>query len=106
MGHLLECAGQVSVVILPIPVIKMFPVGSPGFFAEVLREGTFSVRKVDGSGGRIDQATCTEQLLYEIHDPARYPTPDVIADFSRVSLTEEEGLCHSPGGKVIHRPAN
>ena len=42
--------------------------------------------KVPGSGGMVTPATCKEQLLYEIHDPAAYVTPDIVADFTGVRM--------------------
>ena len=47
------------------------------------------VTKVPGSGGLVTAATCKEQLLYEVHDPARYLQPDVVADFSGVAVEED-----------------
>ena len=56
--------------------------------AEVAEDGTAVITKVPGSGGKVTAATCKEQLLYEVHDPARYFQPDVVADFSGVTVTE------------------
>ena len=53
-------------------------------FADVSADGSVSHRQAAGSGGRVDVATCTEQLLYEIHDPARYITPDCVLDITDV----------------------
>jgi hypothetical protein len=90
IGHLLECAAQVSGGYIADPgfvdVPSLVTVGFP--LAEVSADGTAVITKLPGTGGRIDRLTCTAQLLYEIEDPARYLQPDVIADFSKVNLTE------------------
>jgi hypothetical protein len=83
-GHLLECAGQVTGGYFADPGVKDvaglarlgFPIG------EVDEDGAIVLTKVEGSGGAVTPATVKEQLLYEIHDPARYYQPDVVADFS------------------------
>jgi hypothetical protein len=90
VGHLLECAGQVTGGYYADPGKKDVP--SParlGFpIAEVSEDGSFVVTKVEGSGGLVNRHTCTEQLLYELHDPTAYKTPDVVADFSNVMFEE------------------
>ncbi len=91
IGHLLECAGQISGGYFADPGYKDVPdlvrLGFP--LAEVDASGSAVISKVSGSGGRIDTATCTEQLIYEVHDPAAYLTPDVCADFSAVAFEVE-----------------
>jgi hypothetical protein len=90
VGHLLECAGQITGGYFADPGLKDvadlarlgFPIG------EVDEDGSLVVTKVPGSGGRVSEATCKEQLLYEIDDPARYVAPDVVADFSGVTVAE------------------
>ena len=90
VGHLLECAGQLTGGYFADPGYKDVPdLAHLGFpIAEVSADGTAAFSKVEGSGGLLNRATCTEQLLYEIQDPAAYFTPDVIADFSSVSIEE------------------
>lgn len=89
-GHMLECAGQVTGGYFADPPYKDvadlarlgFPIG------EVGEDGSLVITKVQGSGGAVTAQTCKEQLLYEVHDPARYVQPDVIADFSQVTIEE------------------
>jgi Acyclic terpene utilisation family protein AtuA len=90
VGHLLECAGQLTGGYFADPGYKDVPdLARLGFpLAEVSEDGTAALTKVQGSGGMVTRATCTEQLLYEIEDPAAYLTPDVIADFSHATLEE------------------
>jgi len=88
IGHLLECAAQVSGGYIADPgfvdVPDLATVGFP--LAEVDADGTAVITKLAGTGGRVDQLSCTAQLLYELEDPARYLQPDVVADFSQVSF--------------------
>jgi hypothetical protein len=89
-GHLLECAGQVTGGYFADPgrkdVANLARLGFP--IGEIAEDGTIVITKVAGSGGQVTAATCKEQILYEIHDPAAYLTPDVIADFSAVTVSE------------------
>jgi hypothetical protein len=90
VGHLLECAGQLCGGYFAEPGFKEVPdmarIGFP--YAEVDAVGDATMAKVEGTGGAISLASAKEQLLYEVTDPFGYVTPDVIADFSRVSLRQ------------------
>jgi hypothetical protein len=90
VGHLLECAGQITGGYFADPGYKdVAGLGRLGFpIGEVSADGNLIVTKVPGSGGVITEATCKEQLLYEVHDPTHYVQPDVVADFSHVTIEE------------------
>ncbi|MBI3369749.1 MAG: DUF1446 domain-containing protein, partial [Burkholderiales bacterium] len=89
-GHLLECGAQVSGGYYADPGCKDVPglarLGYP--IAEIDAEGHCTITKPAGTGGRIDAHTVKEQLLYEVHDPAAYLTPDVVADIADAQVTE------------------
>jgi hypothetical protein len=88
-GHLLECGAQVTGGYFADPGVKDVPdVAHAGFpIVEMHEDGTFVVTKAADTGGCVDRRTVTEQLLYEIHDPAAYLTPDVVADIGEAELT-------------------
>jgi hypothetical protein len=87
-GHLIECGAQATGGLWchwpDAP--DLANVGYP--IAEVESDGTLRISKPPGSGGAINRETVSEQLLYEVGDPAAYLTPDVTADFTSVTLEE------------------
>jgi len=106
IGHLLECAGQVTGGYFADPGKKDVPgLAHLGFpFAAVDADGSAFISKVPGSGGLVTLATVKEQLLYEVTDPAAYITPDVVADFTGVRLTDLGGdRVHVTGGRGLPR---
>ncbi|GAA4859296.1 acyclic terpene utilization AtuA family protein [Saccharopolyspora cebuensis] len=86
VGHLLECAGQVTGGYFADPGRKDVPgLADLGFpFADVAADGTATIGKPEGTGGAVTTATVREQLLYEVTDPTGYRTPDVVLDFRQV----------------------
>jgi len=107
VGHLLECAGQVTGGYFADPGYKDVPdLARLGFpIGEVAADGSVVITKVPHAGGRVSAATCKEQLLYEIHDPAGYLQPDVVADFTRVAVVEEApDRVRVTGGRGTARP--
>lgn len=107
-GHLLECGTQVSGGYYADPGYKDVPgmaqLGYP--IAEISADGSCIIGKPAGTGGRIDSHTVKEQLLYELHDPSAYLTPDVVADISHASVTEiDDNRVRLSGVRGHPRPA-
>jgi hypothetical protein len=90
-GHLLECGSQVTGGYFADPGVKdVEGLDDTGFpIAEVTEDGGFVITKPAGTGGLVDLRTVKEQLLYEIHDPSAYLTPDVMLDITQVELEQE-----------------
>jgi hypothetical protein len=89
-GHINECGAQSTggnCLIDWWSVPNMAEVGFP--IVEARADGTFTVTKHPGTGGRVDRGTVAEQILYEMGDPTTYITPDVIADFTSIELRED-----------------
>jgi hypothetical protein len=89
VGHLLECSGQVAGGnfsgewwTIPDPWKLPYPI------AEVSADGAAVITKPKASGGRVDIDTVRHQMLYEVHDPAAYFSPDVVADFTTASFED------------------
>ena len=91
IGHLLECTTQVTGGYFADPPYKVVPdIAFLGFpYAEVEADGTGVITKLEGTGGLVSEQTVREQLLYEVHDPRAYLTPDVTADFSGAAIAPQ-----------------
>ncbi len=89
-GHLLECGLQVTGGYFCVPGLKDVPdLHAAGYPVLTLdADGQIEIGKADGTGGCVDLRTVKEQLLYEVHDPARYLTPDVVADISGATVEQ------------------
>ena len=89
-GHLLECGTQVCGGYYADPGFKDVPgmarIGFP--IAEIDADGQCTISKADNTGGVLDAHTVKEQLLYEVHDPSAYLTPDVTADITGADVRE------------------
>ena len=106
VGHLLECAGQVTGGYFADPGKKDVPgLAHLGFpFAAVDEDGSAFISKVPGTGGVVTLQTVKEQLLYEVVDPRAYITPDVVADFTSVRFTDMgNDRVHVTGGRGLER---
>ena len=107
IGHMMECAGQLTGGYFADPPMKtvrgLADLGFP--IAEVSADGEVIFSKVAGTGGLLNAATCKEQLLYEVHDPGNYITPDVVADFSGIEFSEiDANVIRAVGAKGTSRP--
>jgi len=89
-GHLLECCAQVSGGCFAAPGRKEVPnLARLGFpYADMRKDGQFTLSKLADAGGRVDLATCKEQLIYEVHDPAAYITPDCVLDITDLEMRQ------------------
>ena len=107
VGHLLECAGQLSGGYFADGENKVVPdLARLGFpYADVTADGSAVYSKLEGTGGRIDRVTVLEQLLYEIDDPGKYVTPDVSVDLREVEIQDLGGNhVRVSGARSVGRP--
>ncbi|HUG24699.1 acyclic terpene utilization AtuA family protein [Piscinibacter sp.] len=106
VGHLLECSGQGSggnfgslQAWQDIP--DLAHIGYP--IADVSEDGSAIVTKAHGTGGRVNFDTVRQQLLYEVHDPHAYLSPDVVLDMSTLALDdlgEDRVRLHGATGRL------
>ena len=88
-GHIIECGAQCSggnCLYDWKRIPDMANIGYP--IVEARADGSFDIVKHPRTGGRIDIASVTEQLVYEMGDPRAYITPDGVADFTTIQLNQ------------------
>ncbi|MFQ5630167.1 MAG: acyclic terpene utilization AtuA family protein [bacterium] len=88
-GHIVECGAQCTganytnwreidnYALIGYPVIEATPAGD------------FAITKHENTGGKVSIETVASQLVYEMGDPKNYLTPDVVADFTTIRLSED-----------------
>lgn len=106
-ADMVECGANVSGGFFADPGYKDVPdLGNLGYpYLDISSDGDCILGKIDGTGGVINRAICTEQMIYEIHDPANYITPDVVVDFTGVHLDEvAPDRVRISGGRGRQRP--
>ncbi len=92
VGHLLECGGQLTggnfdpIGQALLSAADYARLGYP--LAHVYADGSAEITLLDDAPGLLDAQTCTLQLLYEVHDPARYATPDLVLDFTAIRFEQ------------------
>lgn len=106
-AHLMECAGQVTGGYFADPGYKdvdgLAELGFP--IAEVTEDAEVVIMKLPDTGGEVSVDTCREQILYEVHDPSAYITPDAVADFSEISFTQiDEDRVNVTGATANSQP--
>lgn len=107
VGHLLECAGQLTGGYFADPPYKEVPdlalLGYP--IATVGEDGSVEFSQLETAGGVLTTQTCKEQLLYETHDPRNYVHADVVADFSDIEFEQVDKNVVRLAGQVRGKPA-
>ena len=89
-GHIIECGAQASGGNLLRDWRRVPHMENPGFpIAEASSDGSFTITKHPGTGGVVNVASVTEQLVYEMGDPHSYITPDGVADFTTIRLRQD-----------------
>jgi len=88
-GHIIECGAQCSGGNLLKQWNRVRGLERVGFpVVEAAEDGSFVVTKHRGTGGVVNVASVTEQLVYEMGDPRSYITPDGVADFTTIRLRQ------------------